>query len=114
MEYYTDFGLDIYPDAGYEDEVKLFKKDILELSGDNDDIEILFESGSVYAKLYFLDNWIVETCSKHPHLLVRLTACGEDGASWEMRCKGDIFERRYPQIPPFKHKELQIKENTYD
>ena len=110
MGYYTDFGLDIYPDAGHEDEVKLLKEDILKLSGENDDIDILFESGSVHATLYLLDNWLEEACCNYPHLLVRLTGQGEDGFSWELRCRGDICEHQYPKIPPFEHKELLTEE----
>ena len=111
MGYITDFKLEL---IGESDKVSEFKATLIkkvEEADDEyvDDVEVLLEYGTVYGKLYDLEDWIYYAAKENPDVLVILNGDGEGSDDvWELRIKGETSEKLYAQIPPFTNPELMV------
>lgn len=109
MGYYTCYNIAF---EGDEKEIEAFKKNLLDLSKDDDgyvapDLEELLNYSCCEAKLYDLTEWIDAVAPKYPNVLVFLDGDGEESDdNWEARWKGNLYERQNAIIPPFQTPEL--------
>lgn len=109
MGYYTYFSIAF---EGDEKEIEEFKKDLLEVSKDedgnvDDSLKELLDYSGCEAKLYDLDDWICSVAPKYPNVLVFLNGDGEESDDlWETRWKGEFYEVQKSIIPPFQTPEL--------
>ena len=111
MGYITEFELSLIgePDNVSEFNATLIKKVEEDDDSHVDDVKELIDYGYVSGKLYDLEDWIVYVARENPDVLVILKGYGEDQDDmWEMRVKGEDYEKKYAIIPPFENKNLLL------
>lgn len=113
MGYYTSYGFTL---VGDPEKCEKFEKDLSDAGRDSEgekdfEIEQLIDSGSVYAKLYDIENIISRVAKMNPDVLAILTGDGEASDDlWEARWKGDQYEVQSYVIPPFTNPALQTED----
>ena len=109
MGYYTSYALTC---KGPDKDVQAFEQDLINISKSNGevdpDVRELVSLGTVYAKLYDIEDWIDELAPKHPNVLICLAFDGEDSEdTGETRWKNKDKETQKMVIPPFTNPNLQ-------